>query len=179
MFPNDSASWGEESLDSLDHFPARKLCACLVVRWVEKDEIEKGGGLGKPTFDWVGENGEGVVEGEKIFPKGFGGAGVLFDKEGGLSAPAESLDSVGTGAGKEIEHAGFRNEGAEGGKNSRSHAVLGRAQPWKRRDSETPTFMDPCGDAKKSAPSARLTRGFFFPMTFRWLLHHPASYASF
>jgi hypothetical protein len=113
MFPNDSASWGEESLDSLDHFPARKLCACLVVRWVEKDEIEKGGGLGKPTFDWVGENGEGVVEGEKIFPKGFGGAGVLFDKEGGLSAPAESLDSVGTGA--------------EGGKNCRSHAVLGGA----------------------------------------------------
>ena len=127
MFPNDSASWGEESLDSLDHFPARKLCACLVVRWVEKDEIEKGGGLGKPTFDWVGENGEGVVEGEKIFPKGFGDAGVLFDKEGGLSAPAESLDSVGTGAGKEIEHAGFRNEGAEGGKNCRAHAVLGRA----------------------------------------------------
>jgi len=127
MFPNDSASWGEESLDSLDHFPARKLCACLVVRWVEKDEIEKGGGLGKPTFDWVGENGERVVEGEKIFPKGFGDAGVLFDKEGGLSAPAESLDSVGTCAGKEIEYTGFRNEGAEGGKNCSSHAVLGRA----------------------------------------------------
>ena len=135
MFPNDSASWGEESLDSLDHFPARKFCACLVVRWVEKDEIEKGGGLGEPIFYWVSQNRKRVVKVEEIFPKGFGSAGVLLHKEGGLSAPTESFNPVGTGASKEIEDASFRNEGAEGGENCGSNSVLGGSQTWNRWDS--------------------------------------------
>jgi hypothetical protein len=135
--------------------------------------------LGKPIFDWVSQNRKRVVKVEKIFPKGFSNAGVLLDKEGGLSAPTESFNPVGTGASKEIENASFRNEGAEGGENCGSNSVLGGSQTWNRWDSQAAASVDSCRDSEKPAPSARLTRGFFFPMTFRWLLLHTASYASF
>jgi hypothetical protein len=38
--------------------------------------------------------------------------------------------------------------------------------------------MDACSDAQKASPSARMTRSFFFPITYGWLLLHITSYAS-
>jgi hypothetical protein len=40
MFPDDATAWGEKSLKPLSHLPTGKFSARLVVRGIEKDEIE-------------------------------------------------------------------------------------------------------------------------------------------
>jgi hypothetical protein len=40
MFPDDATAGGEKSLEAQGHLPSGKLSARLVVRGVEKDEIE-------------------------------------------------------------------------------------------------------------------------------------------
>ncbi len=95
-----------------------------------------------------------------------------------MGAAAEGFDSVGAGAGKEIEDAGFGHECAEGGEDGGADAVLGGAEAGQGGDDELTTPMEASGDPEKATPSARMTRGLFFPMTFGWLLFHRTSYAS-
>ena len=40
MFPDDATAGGKKSLEAQGHLPSGKLSARLVVRGVEKDEIE-------------------------------------------------------------------------------------------------------------------------------------------
>jgi hypothetical protein len=40
MFPDDATAGGEKSLEALGHLPSGEFSTCLVVRGVEKNEIE-------------------------------------------------------------------------------------------------------------------------------------------
>jgi hypothetical protein len=82
-----------------------------------------------------------------------------------LGAAAEGFNSVGSGTGKEIKNAGFRNESAQGGENGGADAVLSGAKTGKIRDKESSASVDACSDPEKATPSARMTRGLFFPIT--------------
>ena len=111
------------------------------------------------------EDGRVIVQGGKVLPEGLGRAGVLLNKEYRLGAAAEGLDSVGSRAGKEIKNAGLRNEGPQGGKNGGADAVLGGAKTGEIGDEESATPVNACSDPEKATPSARMTRGHFFPIT--------------
>lgn len=102
----------------------------------------------------------------------------MFDKKGGLGAAAQGFDPVGTGSGKQIEDAGFGHESAEGGEDGGADTVLGGAESGQGGNDQLTAPMDTSGDTEKATPSARMTWGLFFPMTFRWLLFHRTSYAS-
>lgn len=165
VFPDDTTSGSEESVEAEDNRPLGKFGASLIVGGIEEDEIEEAGGGGEPSFDRGEENGKSIAEGGEILAKGCGGAGVVFDKKGGGGAAAEGFEAVGTGAGKKIEDAGLGDEGAEGGKNGGTDAVLGGAKAGQGRHEKATAAMETGGEAEKAATSARLTRGFFFPMT--------------
>ena len=102
----------------------------------------------------------------------------MFDKEGGLRAAAESFNSIRSGPRKEVEDAGLRNEGSEGGEDGGTDSVLSGSKTREIGNLEAATAMDACSDAQKASPSARMTRSFFFPITYGWLLLHITSYAS-
>ena len=97
--------------------------------------------------------------------KGFGSAGVLLNKKCGSSAPAKGFDPVGSRTGKEIKNTGFRNEGTQGREDGGADAVLGGAKTRKIGNEESSTPVDACSDPEKATPSARMTRGLFFPIT--------------
>jgi hypothetical protein len=111
------------------------------------------------------EDGRVIVQCRKVLAEGFGSAGVLLNKEYRLGAAAEGFDSVGSRTGKEIKNAGLRNEGPQGGKNGGADAVLGGAKTGEIGNNESPTPVDACSDSEKATPSARMTRGLFFPIT--------------
>jgi len=102
----------------------------------------------------------------------------LFDKEGGLRTAAESFNSIRSSPRKEVEHTGLGNEGAKGGEDGGTDAVLSGSKTGEIGNDKAATAMDACGDAQKASPSARMTRSFFFPITYGWLLPHITSYAS-
>ena len=62
MFPNDASAGGEETFEALDDFPLGKFGSGLVVGRIEKDEVERAGGLGEPIFYGGGKDRKGVVE---------------------------------------------------------------------------------------------------------------------
>ena len=89
MLPDDPALGGEEAVQAGGDVPGGKLLGSLVVRGIEEDEVERfGGSGGNPIFHGGFEDGEVVVEGLQVVPQGFGGAVVVFDKEGGFRAAA-------------------------------------------------------------------------------------------
>ena len=111
------------------------------------------------------EDGGIIVQSGKVLAEGFGSAGVLLNKECRFCAAAEGFDSVGSRTGKEIKNAGFRDKGPEGGENGGADAVLGGTKTGKIGDEESSTPVDACSDPEKATPSARMTRGLFFPIT--------------
>jgi len=111
------------------------------------------------------EDGRVVVQGRKVLAEGFGSAGVLLDKECGSGAPAKGFDPVGSCTGKEIKNTGFRNEGTQGREDGGADAVLSGAKTGKIRNKESSASVDACSDPEKATPSARMTRGHFFPIT--------------
>lgn len=111
------------------------------------------------------EDGGIIVQSGKVLAEGFGSAGVLLNKECRFCAAAEGFDSVGSRTGKEIKNAGFRDKGPEGGENGGADAVLGGAKTGEIGDEESPASVDTCSDPEEAPPSARMTRGLFFPIT--------------
>ena len=100
-------------METLDYGPERKFCAGFVVGWIEKNKIKgSGGGPRKPRFHGRFNDGRFILQGGYVLPKSRGGTEVLFDKEGGSSAPTQGFQSVGTCPSEEIEDTGFRDEGA-------------------------------------------------------------------
>ena len=96
---------------------------------------------------------------------GRGGPEFLFDKDSGRSAAAEGLQSVSSGPGKEIEDIGLRDEGAEGGEDSRTDSILGGAEIGQIGDLEASTGVGAPCDTKIASPSSGMTWGRFFRMT--------------
>ncbi len=121
MFPDDSAVGAEKKMEALDYGPERKFCAGFVVGWIEKNKIERsGGGPRKPSFDGRLDDGRIILQGGYILSEGRGGTELLFNKKGGSGAATEGFQSVSSRPGKEIEDRGLRDEGSEGGEDSRT-----------------------------------------------------------
>ena len=138
----------------------------MIVGRVEKDEVISAcRSRGDPVFHGSFENRELVSQGVQILGEGFGGAMVVFEKKGGLGSPAESLEAVGAGAGKEIEHPRIGDQISQGGKDGGANAVLGGAEAGQVGDFETTAGVEASRDAKEAAAPSGMTRGVSFPIT--------------
>jgi len=166
VFPDDSAVGAKKEMETLDYGPERKFCAGFVVGWIEKNKIERsGGGPRKPSFDGRLDDGRIILQGGYILSEGRGGTELLFNKKGGSGAAAEGLQPVSSGPSKEIEDMGLGDEGAEGGEDSSTDAILGGAEIGQIRDLEASTGVGAPGDTEKASPSSGMTWGRFFRMT--------------
>ena len=160
MFPDDSAVRAKKKMEALDYGPKRKFGARSVVGWIEKNKIKgSGGGPRKPSFHGRLDDGRIILEGGYILSEGRGGTELLFDKKGGSGAPTEGFQSVGTGPGKEIEDTGFRDEGAESGKDGCTDAILGGAKIGQIGDLEASTGVGAPRNTKIASPSSGMTWG--------------------
>jgi len=166
VFPDDSAVGAKKEMETLDYGPERKFCAGFVVGWIEKNKIERsGGGPRKPSFDGRLDDGRIILQGGYILSEGRGGTELLFNKKGGSGAATEGFQSVSSSPGKEIEDMGLRDEGAEGGEDSSTDSILGRAEIGQIGDLEASTGVGAPGDTEKASPSSGMTWGRFFRMT--------------
>jgi hypothetical protein len=160
VFPDDSAVWAEKKMEALDYGPERKFCAGFVVGWIEKNKIKRSrGGPRKPSFHGRLDDGRFILQGGYVLPKSRGGTELLFDKEGRSGAPTQGFQSIGTGSSEEIEDTGFRDEGAESGKDSCTDSILGGAEIWQIGDLEASTGVGAPRDTKISPPSSGMTWG--------------------
>jgi hypothetical protein len=101
----------------------------LIVRRIEKNQIEGVGGSGRqPALHGSLKDREVIAEGLQVVTKGFCGTVILLKKKSGFGPAAQGLKSVGSGAGKEIQNAGIGNPVGQGGENGRANTVLGRAK---------------------------------------------------
>ncbi len=179
VFPDDPPSRSQKPVNALDDLPVRKFRPRLVVGRIEKDDVERGGGgTRKPFFDRSGKDGKRVSKGFEVLAEGFTRERILLNKEGRLRTATKGFDPIGARAGKEVEYAGFRHKGTEGGEDGGADAVLCGTETGEIRDEKPPTAMGACRDTQKTSPSARMTRGLFFPITYGWLPPHTPSYAS-
>ena len=166
MFPDDSAVGAKKKMEALNYGPERKFGARFVVGWIEKNKIKgSGGSPRKPRFHGGLDDGRIILEGGYILSEGRGGTELLFDKEGGSGPATEGFQPVSSGPGEEIEDTGFRDEGAEGGENSRTDAILGGAEIGQIGDLEASTGVGAPRDTKIASPSSGMTWGCFFRMT--------------
>ena len=166
MFPDDSAVGAKKEMEALDYGPERKFCARFVVGWIEKNKIKGSrGSPRKPRFHGRLNDGRIILKGGYILSEGRGGTELLFDKEGGRSTATEGFKSVSAGTGKEIEDMGLGDEGAEGGEDSCTDAILGRAEIGQIGDLEASTGVGAPRDTKIASPSSGMTWGRFFRMT--------------
>jgi hypothetical protein len=166
VFPDDSAVWPEKKMEALDYGPERKFGARFVVWWIEKNKIKgSGGGPWKPRFHGRLNDGRIILEGGYVLSESRGGTEVLFDKDGGSGAATEGFQPVSSGPGEEIEDTGFRDEGAEGGEDSCTDAILGGAEIGQIRYLEASTGVGAPRDTKIASPSSGMTWGCFFRMT--------------
>ncbi len=166
MFPDDSAVGAEKKMETLNYGPERKFCARFVVGWIEKNKIKgSGGSPRKPSFHRRLDDGRIILKGGYILSEGRGGTELLFDKDGGRSTATESFQPVSTGPSEQIEDAGLRDEGTEGGEDGCTDAILGGAEIGQIRDLESSTRMSASGDTKIASPSSGMTWGRFFRMT--------------
>ncbi len=166
MFPDDSAVRAKKKMEALDYGPKRKFGARFVVGWIEKNKIKgSGGGPRKPSFHGRLDDGRIILKGGYILSECRSGTELLFDKDGGSSPAAEGFQPVGTGPSEEIEDTGFRDEGAESGKDGCTDAILGGAKIGQIRYLEASTGVGASGDTKIASPSSGMTWGRFFRMT--------------
>ena len=102
----------------------------LVVGGVDEDEVV--GGVGGAPLGGVGGVDGGVerlshalgYDGDVLLDHE-GGARVELDEGGGGGAAAEGFESVGAGAGEEVEDAGALDEGADAGEDALAELVHG------------------------------------------------------
>ena len=94
-----------------------------------------------------------------------GGTELLFDKDGGSSPATEGFQPVSSGPSEEIEDMGLGDEGAEGGEDSSTDAILGGAEIGQIGDLEASTGVGAPRNTKISSPSSGMTWGRFFRMT--------------
>ncbi len=147
-------------METLDYGPERKFGARFVVGWIEKNKIKgSGGSPRKPSFHGRLNDGRIILEGGYVLPKSRGGTELLFDKEGGSGPATEGFQPVSSGPGEEIEDTGFRDEGAEGGEDSSTDAILGGAEIGQIGDLEAATGVGAPRDTKKASPSPGMTWG--------------------
>lgn len=153
-------------MEALDYGPERKFGAGFVVGWIEKNKIKRSrGGPRKPSFHGRLNDGRIILEGGYILSEGRGGTELLFDKKGRGGATTEGFQPVSSGPGEEIEDMGLRDEGAEGGEDSSTDAILGGAEIGQIRDLEASTGVGAPRDTKIASPSSGMTWGRFFRMT--------------
>ncbi len=105
------------------------------------------------------------MEGGYILSEGRGGTELLFNKKGGSAAATEGFQPVSTGPSEQIEDAGLGDEGTEGGEDSCTDAILGRAEIGQIGDLEASTGVSAPGDTKIASSSSGMTWGRFFRMT--------------
>ena len=160
MFPDDSSFGAKKKMEALDYGPERKFCARFVVGWIEKNKIKGSrGSPRKPRFHGRLNDGRIILKGGYILSEGRGGTELLFDKDGGRSAATEGFQPVSTGPGEEIEDAGLRDEGTQGGEDSCTDAILGRAEIGQIGDLEASTGVGAPRDTKIASPSSGMTWG--------------------
>ena len=166
MFPDDSAVWAKKKMEALNYGPERKFGAGFVVGWIEKNKIKRsGGGPRKPSFHGRLNDGRIILEGEYVLSESRGGTELLFDKDGGSSPATEGFQPVSSGPSEEIEDMGLGDEGAEGGEDSSTDAILGGAEIGQIGDLEASTGVGAPRNTKISSPSSGMTWGRFFRMT--------------
>ncbi len=166
MFPDNSAVGAKKKMEALNYGPERKFCARFVVGWIEKNKIKGGGGSPrKPSFHGRLNDGRFILEGGYVLSESRGGTELLFNKDGGRSTATESFQPVSTGPSEQIEDIRLRDEGAEGGENSRTDAILGGAEIGQIGDLEAATGVGAPRDTKIASPSSGMTWGCFFRMT--------------